>query len=411
MNVLYITYDGVLEPLGQSQVLQYLRRLARDHKIVLLSYEKPEYRSDRPAVTFLRTNLSHSGIHWIPLRYHKRPTSLATAYDILLGVIVSLYMVIRYRVSIIHARSYPMSIPALLLKLIMGTHFIFDMRGLWADERVEGGIWKANCRKYHVAKWFERIFLTRADVVVSLTRAALPVLYGLVGRTSKPPRFVIIPTCADLKLFCPPKSPPVHRGFVLGHVGTYDTRYVLEPVLECFKLVAEIRPGARMLILSRQKAEPITEALRRHGISENSVEIKGVPYEEVARELARTDAAVFLLKPGYARVSACPTRLAELLGCGVPCLTNDGTGDVTELLEAEKVGVVVRDFSDQTLKRAVAQLVELASDPDARGRCVAAAHRHFSIDDGVRKYDEIYRWLGGDRALQEKATTDSLSVS
>ena len=27
-RVLYISYDGMLEPLGQSQVLQYLRRLA-----------------------------------------------------------------------------------------------------------------------------------------------------------------------------------------------------------------------------------------------------------------------------------------------------------------------------------------------------------------------------------------------
>ena len=41
-GVLYISYDGLLEPLGQSQVFQYLQKLAEEHQILLLTYEKPE---------------------------------------------------------------------------------------------------------------------------------------------------------------------------------------------------------------------------------------------------------------------------------------------------------------------------------------------------------------------------------
>ena len=40
MSVLYISYDGMLEPLGQSQVLSYLKRLASDRSIHLISFEK-----------------------------------------------------------------------------------------------------------------------------------------------------------------------------------------------------------------------------------------------------------------------------------------------------------------------------------------------------------------------------------
>ena len=47
MSILYITYDGILEPLGESQVLQYLRHLASDFRIVLISYEKPGDWADR----------------------------------------------------------------------------------------------------------------------------------------------------------------------------------------------------------------------------------------------------------------------------------------------------------------------------------------------------------------------------
>ena len=40
--VLYISYDGMLEPLGQSQVIAYLKRLALHHRIHLVSFEKSE---------------------------------------------------------------------------------------------------------------------------------------------------------------------------------------------------------------------------------------------------------------------------------------------------------------------------------------------------------------------------------
>lgn len=41
-RVLFISYNGMLEPLGQTQVLPYLRELAkRSVKFILLSFEKP----------------------------------------------------------------------------------------------------------------------------------------------------------------------------------------------------------------------------------------------------------------------------------------------------------------------------------------------------------------------------------
>jgi hypothetical protein len=42
-RVLYISYNGMLDPLGQSQVIPYLRELSRlGVSFTLLSYERPE---------------------------------------------------------------------------------------------------------------------------------------------------------------------------------------------------------------------------------------------------------------------------------------------------------------------------------------------------------------------------------
>ena len=45
MNVLFISYDGMTDPLGGSQVIPYLRGLAaHGHSITIVSAEKPERR-------------------------------------------------------------------------------------------------------------------------------------------------------------------------------------------------------------------------------------------------------------------------------------------------------------------------------------------------------------------------------
>ena len=41
-KILYISYDGLMEPLGQSQVLNYLKGLSKDYQMFVISYEKKE---------------------------------------------------------------------------------------------------------------------------------------------------------------------------------------------------------------------------------------------------------------------------------------------------------------------------------------------------------------------------------
>src|SRR4051812_24511342 len=139
--ILYITYDGILEPLGESQVLQYLRGLASDFRIVLVSYEKPGDWADRHRRARARALLGEARITWVPLRYHHRPTGPATAYDLAVGLLMVSYLVVRERIGLVHTRSYVAAVLGLAVKRIFDVRFLFDMRGFWADERVEAGIW------------------------------------------------------------------------------------------------------------------------------------------------------------------------------------------------------------------------------------------------------------------------------
>lgn len=390
-GILYISYDGMLEPLGQSQVLAYQERLASEFELHLLSFEKPSDWKNVEARARISKRLSDAGIYWHPRRYHKRPSALATAYDILVGIVSGAFLVVRYRLRVLHARSYVPSVMALALKRLTGAKFIFDMRGFWADERVDGGLWPKEGRLYRVAKWFERRFLLSADHVVSLTRAAAREMAQFPYLVHGMPPVSIIPTCADLARFKPANTPPAD--FVVGYVGSAGTWYLFDQVVSCFSRLLLVRPGARLLVINRNEHAYIRGCLSAGGVPEELVEIRSAEYSEVPTQMARMSVAIFFVKPAFSKQASAPTKLGEFLGCGIPCLTNNGVGDTAELLREDKVGIAIDRFDNESLDHGVQALLELSDDVQARTRCVNTARMHFSLDEGVGRYRAVYEEL------------------
>jgi len=393
--VLYISYDGMLEPLGQSQVQAYLSHLAVDRTICLISFEKAENWLNLEERQRVERGMVCAGILWFPLRYHKHPSSLATAWDIACGIALGLWLVMRHRVRIVHARSYVPSVMALVLKRITGVKFLFDMRGFWADERVDGGLWPRSGAMYRVAKGFERRFLLAADHVVSLTHAAVREMILFTYLHGRMPPVTVLPTCVDLTRFTPRLQGVSGAGFVLGYVGSAGTWYLFDEVADCFAQLLRLRLDARLLILNRGEHSYIRARLAAAGVPDDTVELVTATHAEVAGHMARMDAGVFFIKSVFSKQASAPTKLAEFLGCGIPCLSNAGVGDMTDVLEGEKVGIALKSFDEASMNVGLHRLLGLVADPAMRDRCVAAARRHFSLDEGVARYRSIYERLDG----------------
>jgi glycosyltransferase involved in cell wall biosynthesis len=100
-----------------------------------------------------------------------------------------------------------------------------------------------------------------------------------------------------------------------------------------------------------------------------------------------------LIKPAYSKMASAPTKLAEYLGCGVPCLGNAGVGDMEEILEGGRVGVALAGLSEDEKRSGIERLLHLLEDSELTERCVAFARCHFSLDEGAGQYDGIYRRL------------------
>lgn len=401
-NILYISYDGLLEPLGQSQVLQYVKQLAQtyQHDMTVVSYEKPHDWQDQSRRVNLQQQIREAGITWVPLRYHKAPSVLATSYDLAVGIVVCGYWAIRKRVHIVHARSYVASIIALVLKKGLKKRFIFDMRGFWADEKLDSQCWQRQSRIYRLAKWFEKRFLLQADCVVSLTHSGIEEIKKFTYMHDRPFFYRVIPTCTNLELFKPahPVVESSHRNpehaLTIGYVGTSSGWYLFEPVLQCYQLLLQLYPHTQFLIINRQEHQALAAQLNAAGIPPEQVRIIAAEYTEVPRYMAEMDATLFFIKPAFSKRASAPTKLGEFLACGIPCLTNAGVGDVEQILgAAQGVGVVLTEFTAKSQQQAVNALLALIQDPLTRHRCVAVAHQYFALEQGVQAYHEVYQQL------------------
>jgi len=271
--VLYITYDGLLDPLGQSQVLPYVLRLGEAGvHLLVLSYEKPA-QWNQPARADLRQSLAARGVVWYALKYHKTPALLAKSYDLARGLLLAIVLIATRRVAIVHARSYVAAVMALVAKQLTGCKFLFDMRGLWVDERVDGHWWRPDSPLFRIAKRFEASFLRHADHVVVLTtglKALLPAFPVMKHRPELP--ISVIPTCVDLHRFhgCrradTPQPSPFHDQFTYVYLGSVGALYLMSEVVSFFRVALEGNPRALLLVMTNGPAHGVQALLAEHGI-------------------------------------------------------------------------------------------------------------------------------------------------
>ncbi len=397
--VLYVSYTGLLEPLGRSQVLAYLTRLAPDHRITVISFEKSEDLKDDAAVAALRQECAQAGIRWLPRRYHHRPRIPATAFDMATMV----WDVWRHsrarRADIVHCRSYLPAMAAWFSGVVTRVPFAFDMRALWLEEKITAGRLKRGSVLHRGLQRAERRLLSKAATVVSLTDAAVRHLKAENAQLEKQ-HFIVIPTCVDLKRFSLESASPSQRGrrdgLVMGSVGSIASGWFpLQWLVEAFRHLAALRPDSKLQVVTRDDPAELLAMARNADIPEWSIQTWASKPEDVPAALAGMDFGVVFSQPELGRLGSLPTRMGEFLASGIPVLGNRGVGDVAELIERYRVGAVVDDGSESSLSRGMGEMLDILAEPDLASRCRAAAEDYFSADRGAAIYGEMYTDLGG----------------
>jgi glycosyltransferase involved in cell wall biosynthesis len=400
-HIIYLTRNGLLEPLGQSQIFPYLKVLATRVSITLISFEKPADWSDCYFRTSVEQQCQQVGIRWIPLRFRAQPRPWAPALAIpQLGLVALWQWRRRHKPGLLHARSYVPAAIALLLHRLTGVPFIFDMRALWPEELITAGHLRRGSWLHRILLWLERRCLMEASGVVSLTYAAVSHLQAMYPRELDGQRVVVIPTCADLQRFQPAPS-SAHEPLLIGCIGTILSGWFLVDWLRAFfDAVDRAEPTARFDLISRDEPSAILKALNPSPAWRDRLEIKSATPSQMPAIVQRHMVSVMFFTGGLSKLGSSPTRMSEVLGCGRPVVANAGVGDVEQVISRHRVGVLARGSNAVEMDACVGELLSLLKDSQLAHRCRRTAEEFFSLEAGTAAYSKLYSKL-----LQEEPLT------
>lgn len=402
-RVLYLSYDGMTDPLGQSQVLPYLIGLSKKgYQFTLISFEKAERFDKEKAIIEKICYDNH--IDWHPLSYTKTPPILSTLKDIrsLKNKIIVLQRINPF--LIVHCRSYITSLAGLWMKKKWGVKFVFDMRGFWADERVDGGLWNLKNplfkTVYNYFKKKEKQFFEIADHTISLTHNAKQEIHSWKNVKGQPVPVQVIPCCVDLDLFDPATinsskiadkknelSISVNVS-VLLYIGSIGTWYMLQEMLAFFKRWLKNEPCAIFLFVTNDNAEHILAQAAAAGISGDNIRIRSASRTEVPLLISLCDYSIFFIKPVFSKKASSPTKQAEIMAMGKPVICNSGVGDTDRVVKQYHSGILIDKFTDADYDMAIKSgIKETKFNNDAIRE---GAKDFFSLEQGIKRYEDVY---------------------
>ncbi len=400
-KVLFLSYDGLTDPLGQSQILPYLLGLAQiGHQITIISFEKPQNCA-------LRKNIIEAlvldKIDWQPIFYTKNPPVFSTLFDVwqMRKKAVQLHKIKHF--DIIHCRSYVSALVGEYLKdkfkTTMPVKFIFDMRGFWADERVDGSLWNLKNPVFNqIYKFFKRKetdFLLKADTTITLTENAKTEILSwqnLKEQSSQKLPIKVIPCCVDTVLFDfeEQKNTPntENKPFILSYLGSLGTWYLVDEMLHFFSCLLKTKPDAIFSFITPDNPSIILEKIQKYNISAEKIIIQKAERKEVPNLIKESNISIFFIKTSYSKKGSSATKLGEILACGVPTIINGNMGDNDYLFEKYNFGALVKEFSENAYMEVIKNLDKILVIPPERLRNVALDY--FSLEKGIQKYNEVY---------------------
>ncbi|MFT6166932.1 MAG: glycosyltransferase involved in cell wall biosynthesis [Vicingaceae bacterium] len=373
----------------------------KGHRITILSCEKAENFKKNKAVVSQKCKAAN--MEWNYIDYNNSIPVVSSFLTVRKLKAKALAIAKQNKIEVVHCRSI---IPAMVGETVQkkeGVKFIFDIRGFWADERVDGKIWNLKNPLYRFLynyfKKKEKYLFEHADCIVTLTENAKSYIQKEFVTKQK---FLVVPCCVDFEHFnfktiqndkvneLRAKIGISKDNYVLTYVGSLGTRYMLREMLEFFKVLKVLQPNASFLFISKSDTSEIKPICTSIGLDDSSIFITSCEYTEIPTYISIGDASIFFIITSFSGKAVSPTKQAEVMSLGLPIVANSGLGDTDLILKETKSGVVLNQFTELEYQRLANEILNFNGDKE---KIREAARQYFTLESGIEKYDSVYKNL------------------
>ena len=291
------------------------------------------------------------------------------------------------------------------LKKKYAIKLLFDMRGFWADERVDGNIWNL---KNPLFKWVytyfkqkEIQFALEADHIVSLTHAGKEEMVSgnlFADKSVKidANKISVIPCATDLGLFDPEKVSEQqvneyklklgidNNDKTLIYLGSLGTWYLVKEMLAFYKVWKAQHPEYKFLFVTKDDMQQVHQYCQVLNIKTTDIFHAVANRYEVPSYLKMADLGIFFIKPAYSKKASSAVKMGEMMAMGLPFVTNKGVGDQDQLLDDRGFLIDLNlNFTIDTINAAK------INEHPTRNTDI----EYFSLSNGIGNYIKVYNQL------------------
>lgn len=388
VHCLYITYDGLLDPLGKTQILPYLTGLARaGYRFTILSFEKTD--RDPARIQALKYDLEVQGISWVYLPFKRGRFQ---------GVLRMLHgsravrrisrhdpFALAHMRTIVPAVIYAFSLP--------NKPFIYDIRA-FSGQWVDGGRLSNTSFAYLFLATLERLLIRWAAGLVVLDQSGADHLRAMY-KPRQPLR--VIPTSTDLTAYPEVHSiKPIRHDEPLRFVFLGGARFPYLPYegLMFVKRLVGLGYECQIDFINERDHDQVRQAAQRASFPVERLALFSLTAHEVHQQLGNYDCGLVFIADGpWIRMSS-PTKIGEYLAAGLHVVGLSGIAALDRLAaESTCVDVLERSSSGCGLLSAD-QAVDLVTRLRAPQRPVAARHlaqKYYDLNQAVNQYVDLYQ--------------------
>lgn len=388
-KVLYITRNGLMEPLGQSQILEYLKLCSAKHSITVRTFEKKSDIQNQKLHDSISAICQNKNIKWVSSTFVHKPKILAPILGILSLLVFTLKFCRSDREAIVHARSFIPGFVAFVAHSLFSCDYVYDTRGLWLEELVAGNRLKKGSILHRFLFMLEGKILHSATSIVVLTNAVIPYYINTYNKLDDS-RFHVIPTCCDRSRFVVKKKSDTDA--IISCVGTMDSAWFDINILrKVIKVSHEIFDHPKFEFVTKDNPSKIINALDLTKDELKHITWRSATFESIPEVIETHTMSLLLYRSvSLSEIARSPTRFAELVSSGVGILATSGIGDLDKIISQYRVGEILHDDDEQSIKSALQSLKELVVNDGFSARCKQVISDIYAVEAGASKLCYIY---------------------
>src|SRR5262249_41853101 len=278
--------------------------------------------------------------------------------------------------------------------------FLYDADARLSQEYVDNGHWSQDSRAFRVTAWVEAQSRQSADEIITLSEN---LRRDFIQEFNVSAPITVIPCCVDVELFrFDPEARKANRNELqvqdeklLIYVGKTGPRYLVEEMIEFFKVFKGQSGAAKLLIVSNEEAQNFQRLADKRGLSKADYVVRQSPREKVISYLSAADAGLAFIRSAICERGSSTIKIGEYLATGLPVLITENIGDYSELIERERLGVVLKGHMIADYQQSAEQFLSLLNEGDSvKARCRRAAETNLSLKDiATARYDGVYQRL------------------